>query len=328
MNDLISVIVPIYKVQDYIDACIKSLINQDYNEIEIILVDDGSPDKCLSICDDYSKKDKRIKVIHKENGGVSSARNRGMDIAKGKYITFVDGDDFVDSDYISYLVKIIKSNDGDIGINLKHHSIFNNSEVIDNIRIEKSEKIIEGIYIGNVDVAVWNKIYKKEFLINNNISFNEKIWYGEGMLFNIQCLQYSDNIAVGGKKVYHQVYNINSAMRNFSLNSNKCGIMSLDIQKAIMIKTNNDIMNAWNLHKYCFNFSIVKGLIKSNQVSDYYDDYKKCIKNLKKDHFVSFKTNIKLKNKIKFLIISLFPVFMAKRSIRKEYRIYSMFVNR
>ena len=93
--DLISVIVPIYKVKKYLNRCIDSVINQTYNNLEIILVDDGSPDSCPQICDEYAKKDKRIKVIHKQNGGLSDARNAGLDIASGDFVSFIDGDDYI-----------------------------------------------------------------------------------------------------------------------------------------------------------------------------------------------------------------------------------------
>ena len=94
----ISVIVPIYKVEKYLARCVDSIINQTYKNLEIILVDDGSPDGCGAMCDEYAKKDERIKVIHKENGGLSSARNAGLDIATGDYIAFVDSDDRLSSD--------------------------------------------------------------------------------------------------------------------------------------------------------------------------------------------------------------------------------------
>lgn len=102
---LISIIVPIYNVELYLEKCIESIINQTYKNLEIILVDDGSTDSCGKICDEYAKKDNRIKVIHKINGGLSDARNKGMEIAKGKYIGFVDGDDYVASDMYETLYK-------------------------------------------------------------------------------------------------------------------------------------------------------------------------------------------------------------------------------
>ena len=94
-NELITIIVPVYKVEKYLDRCVQSIVDQTYTNLEIILVDDGSPDNCPKMCDEWAKKDKRIKVIHKQNGGLSDARNAGLEKAKGKYVGFVDSDDYV-----------------------------------------------------------------------------------------------------------------------------------------------------------------------------------------------------------------------------------------
>lgn len=95
MEELISVIVPIYKVEKYLSKCIDTIRRQTYDNLEIILVDDGSPDSCGEICEEYAKKDERIRVIHKENGGLSDARNAGMEAARGNYIMFIDSDDYI-----------------------------------------------------------------------------------------------------------------------------------------------------------------------------------------------------------------------------------------
>ncbi len=108
--DLISVIVPVYKVEAYLNRCVESIVNQSYSNLEIILVDDGSPDRCPEMCDVWSQKDKRIKVIHKENGGLSDARNAGMAIATGTYIGFVDSDDWIDRDFYEKLLLTLKEN--------------------------------------------------------------------------------------------------------------------------------------------------------------------------------------------------------------------------
>ena len=100
---LVSIIVPIYKVEKYLKQCLDSILNQTYENIEIILVDDGSPDNCGKICDEYASNDKRIRVIHKENGGLSSARNAGLDVATGEYISFIDSDDYVSENFIKRL---------------------------------------------------------------------------------------------------------------------------------------------------------------------------------------------------------------------------------
>ena len=114
MESLISVIIPIYNVEKYLSKCIESVINQSYKNLEIILVDDGSPDRCGEICDEYAQKDARIRVIHKENGGLSSARNAGLEICQGEYISFIDSDDFVSPYFIEILYKGIVKCDADI----------------------------------------------------------------------------------------------------------------------------------------------------------------------------------------------------------------------
>lgn len=114
MNPLISVIIPVYKVEKYISKCIKSVLKQTYTELEIILVDDGSPDQCGELCDEYAKTDPRIKVIHKRNGGLSDARNAGMKIAHGEYLAFIDSDDWIERDYFEVLYRLLKDYDADL----------------------------------------------------------------------------------------------------------------------------------------------------------------------------------------------------------------------
>ena len=116
MENLISVIVPVYNVEKYLDKCINSLINQSYNNLEIILIDDGSTDNCGEICDKYALKDNRIKVIHKKNEGLSAARNLGISISKGDYIIFIDSDDWVDKEILLKLLNLIKKYNSDIAV--------------------------------------------------------------------------------------------------------------------------------------------------------------------------------------------------------------------
>ena len=111
---IISIIVPVYNVESYLERCIESILNQSFKEFELILVNDGSTDSCKDICNEYKTKDKRIKVIHKENGGLSSARNAGLDIARGKYIGFVDSDDFINKDMYKTLFNTIQDNNSDM----------------------------------------------------------------------------------------------------------------------------------------------------------------------------------------------------------------------
>ena len=116
MNDLISVIIPVYNVEKYLEKCINSVINQTYKNLEIILVNDGSTDNCPYICDEFAKKDNRIKVIHKQNGGLSSARNAGLDVANGQYIGFVDSDDYINPEMYQKLYEALISQNADLSI--------------------------------------------------------------------------------------------------------------------------------------------------------------------------------------------------------------------
>ncbi len=164
---LISVIIPIYKVEYYIHKCIDSVLNQSYKNLEIILVDKGPPDRCGGICDEYAMVDNRIKVIHKENGGLSDARNVGIESATGSYITLIDGDDWIHNKYIEKLYKLIKIKNADIAVcNFIKTYTENVPQVEDEIiicefsNIEALKQLTDKYYIQMV--VAWGKLYKKE----------------------------------------------------------------------------------------------------------------------------------------------------------------------
>lgn len=320
-DELVSVIIPVYNAEKYITKCIRSLMNQTYENFEIIIVNDGSTDDSIKSINTLKELDKRIVVINKKNEGVSKARTSGLEVAKGEFIMFLDSDDFVDNDYISYFYNLINYENVkyDLAFNYNKYSIHTPNQIKEEkIVILKAETVVEEIYIGKLNEAVWNKIYRKKFLDNNKIHFNSEIWYGEGMLFNIECLQYTDNVAVGNKRVYHQYYNLNSAMRNFSMESNLCGIKSLELQKACWKKNNPNIQKAWDFHKYSFNMSILKGIIKTNAKEKYSKKYKECISNLRKGWRYPFKANISLQRRCFFVFSSVFPVIGAKLFLKNE----------
>lgn len=166
-EELISVIVPIYKVEKYLSRCVDSIINQTYRNLEIILVDDGSPDNCGKICDEYAKKDVRIKVIHKQNGGLSDARNVAIDIARGDYIAFVDSDDFIAVNMYEVLYKNLKENNADISI-ANYYRFENEEEVVEanedgKTTVYNKGEMFEHMYDDYLlTVVAWNKLYKKQ----------------------------------------------------------------------------------------------------------------------------------------------------------------------
>lgn len=167
-EELVSIIVPVYKVEQYLERCVKSILNQTYKNIEVILVDDGSPDNCGKICDMFAKQDNRIIVIHKSNGGLSDARNKGIEIAKGKYIGFVDSDDYIEEDMFENLYNLCIERNADIsmvsyreiqnGVNINENSNYS-YQIIEYDKINAIKELLKDNKIKNY---AWNKLYKKE----------------------------------------------------------------------------------------------------------------------------------------------------------------------
>ena len=173
MNDKISIIIPIYNIENYIEKCIESIINQTYKNLEIILVDDGSTDKSGEICDKYQKNDNRIIVIHKKNGGLSDARNCGIEKATAELLIFVDGDDWIENDTIELAYNEHIKNDSDIVIYGKYIDYDNNKSIpkcpAKYERINGKQGIIYLNSFKDLDVSAWNKLFKKELF--NDIKF-------------------------------------------------------------------------------------------------------------------------------------------------------------
>lgn len=169
MSEKISVIVPVYHVEAYLERCIDSIERQTYQNLEIILVDDGSMDRCSEICDEYGKKDSRIKVLHKENGGLSSARNAGLDAADGELIAFVDSDDYIEKDMLEKLYEVLLSNKADMAVcNLRfvdEHQSKNRSRLEQSGKWEcmDQEEYWEKVFEPDNSryVVAWNKLYRK-----------------------------------------------------------------------------------------------------------------------------------------------------------------------
>lgn len=175
-SDMVSIIVPIFKVEKYIYNCVDSIRKQTYTNIEIILVDDGSPDKCPRICDEYSKIDNRIRVIHKKNGGLSDARNAGLHIAKGEYVVFVDSDDVISEHMVSVMISTLEQSKSDlVAVGFGYFSTDDELQPIDEVPDSESivfsrfEAIRQLFLNDSFCNYAWNKLYKREFF--NDIEF-------------------------------------------------------------------------------------------------------------------------------------------------------------
>ena len=222
--DKISVIVPVYNIQDYVEKCVKSIMKQTYKNLEIILVDDGSKDNAGNICDELAKKDERIQVIHKVNGGLSSARNAGMKVATGEYICFVDGDDCIREDYCEVLYNALIKTKSEISavaykeIKNSKARIYNSAarakkEFDDKCTVyDGDEIIIQFLHWKNFRIA-WNKLYKAEILKDQ--------WFKEGatfedMYFNYKVLSKVNRVAYVNSPCYYYIRRDGSISTTYS----------------------------------------------------------------------------------------------------------------
>ena len=226
MKELISVIVPVYNVEDYLDECIQSVIRQSYKNLEIILVDDGSTDSCGSLCDKYPERDKRIKVVHKANGGLSDARNAGLEIATGDYIAFVDSDDFIDETMYAELHACFTTCPEAIIVSSPLKRTLNNTTSIwriGRVDYEDGKSISINDYMRlflsfQIDNSVCNKLFKREFIQSgfkkgrNNedylfMYYNCKRWYSSDAKLTM-CSKPYYNYRLRGNSICHQDRNI------------------------------------------------------------------------------------------------------------------------
>ena len=218
MNDLVSIIVPVYNAEAYLDKCIDSIVKQTYKNIEIIIIDDGSRDSSPQICDNWAERDKRIKVIHKQNGGVSSARNIGIKHANGEYICFVDSDDSVVENYFEKCTQKIYDNQLVV---CGYNRILGN-KTIGEVVFEKQEstsierknilRLFEKVLIS----APWGKMYHKSIIDSNNLCFPEDLSLGEDMIFNFSYIDKIEKIITINEPLYnYNLDNDNSLLRKY-----------------------------------------------------------------------------------------------------------------
>lgn len=217
---MISIIVPIYKVEKFIRQCVESIINQTYKNLEIILVDDGSPDNCPSICDEYAEFDSRIRVLHKENGGLISARKAGLEASQGAYVCFVDGDDFIEPDMYAHIADAIDTTNADCVITQFYFDYPDNPVKSDYklskpfyTRDEIENEIFHTMlfdhqyYHFGIFPNCWTKVFRRELLEKHLPEVDNRIRMGEDIAFTYPCIMECKSIAFVDKALYH--YRIN-----------------------------------------------------------------------------------------------------------------------
>lgn len=253
-NPLISVIVPIYRVEPFLRRCVDSILAQMYQPLEIILVDDGSPDRCGIICDEYAEANQNIHVIHKTNGGLSDARNCGVNQAKGEYIAFVDSDDYISSDYFEYLYALIKKYDAEISMCYKVNTDGNNAEFaqIDKISpeivlsgIEACKALLDPKQYSHM-VTACGKLYKAELVSENPFPVGK---IHEDAATTCKYYYSSNKVVLGSRCLYAYYQNKKGIMSSLGDNINYDKIWTYS-HRAEFFEDKNELVlagAAWNL---------------------------------------------------------------------------------
>lgn len=257
-KDLISVIIPVYKVEKYLEKCIESIIKQTYTNLQIILVDDGSPDNCGKICDEYAKKDSRIEVIHKINGGLSDARNVGINRANGRYIGFVDSDDYIKEDMYEKLINLIKEYNADVSIcNL--YDVIDGKEYVRNkdngIHEYSRIDILKEILLDkNIQSYAWNKLYKKELFDEIKYPIGKKY---EDIGTTFYLFEKCNKIVVTSEPEYYYLKRSDSLVNNVT-ESTVLDYTDIIIQRYLYTQKNIEKLRKYN------NYYLAKTLITAH----------------------------------------------------------------
>lgn len=322
LSEKVSVIVPIYNVSVFLKRCIESICRQTFSNLEIILIDDGSTDQSGSICDYYSTKDSRIKVIHKNNAGVSAARNDGIDMATGDYLCFVDGDDYVMSDYVQYMINLIHKYETDISLSTE---LFTNYDMTQSRREREKVctgiKATEDILCYNIPIGVYNKLFKKEFL-GKNIRFLNELCIGEGFNFNVSAFQKAKRVAVGNRKIYfYRKNNKNSVTTKFDVEKWKNGIYAIQRIKQDFIVFDKQLEKAWEFAWWRTNTDVYDQLVLANATGLHYEMFKNCKKIMRRFALSGFRVPTSKKQRIRSIVILFCPQLIPQAMIwrRKIY---------
>ncbi len=306
MEPLISVIVPVYKSEPYLSRCIESIILQSYKNIQIILVDDGSPDNSGKICEEYAEMDNRITVIHKENGGLSDARNKGIDVAKGEYITFVDSDDYISLNFVKVLYECIKQNQADISV--CKTTTFSGKYAPANeprfeLKVFNKKRAIETMLLQREFTNSANgKLFAKKFFLSNR--FTKGILYEDfDLIFDLVDL--ADKVVFCSEAEYYYYINQDGIMHE---NIDKRHFVLIDIAKRVMDEFSKKYptLKKQAYSRYIFSvFFISDKIVYSNKQSEFSAERETFRTEIKKDIFKILKNKyIKLPLKVKAVCFS------------------------
>lgn len=320
-NDLISVIIPVYGVEEWLDECIESIVKQSYKNLEIILVDDGSPDRCPQMCDDWSKKDERIKVIHKKNGGLSSARNAALDVCTGKYISFIDSDDFIHEDTYKIMLNDIKEREVDIvrcAMNRYNGHDFIDNRNIKHEKVYETDEILDCYFYHREDLCggVCDKLFKSELFDGARFpeGINSEDYYMHILIYEKTKRMYYNNIPL-----YFYRLRDNSITRTEQIDSHAydkiiVGDLVGEYVEKHMPKRIEDSLVFRSMIRFAIYYRLMHKKHTKEQEREWIDDLKKYKENICSSNKLSFTY------KLKYLMFTYLPnlYILIKKLLRSS----------
>lgn len=320
----VSVVIPAYNVADYIEWCTLSVLNQSYPCYELIIVDDGSTDGTPQILDKLERENDHVRVIHKENAGVSEARNTGIETAKGDYIVFVDGDDYLAPNFIEYMVSMAQDTGAEFCLSKSCFTGKNEGQTEEErLDVLTPAEATALLLSPTVVVGCWNKMFSRQLLIDKKIRFATDLFYGEGLHFITTVAQRTNGVAVGNQKVYYyRRNNALSATTKFRIESVYNGEKSINRIENELTVSGDDVNDMLLLHRSMYNIGAITKLINNNVKKSYYSDYKRWLTFNRTNitHILRSK-RIPMYRKLLLLGGCISPVLMARLDVWRRKKI-------
>lgn len=316
----VSLVVAIYRSEPFLPKLLESIVNQTHENMEVLLMDDGSPDGSGAICDSFASRDERIRVIHRENGGACAARNQGLSLVTGDYVSVIDGDDWLAGDYIDYLLGLAIENHAEMSMT---DTIFTTRDQVqvhsDNVRVVEAEEAVCQLIYPVIPIGPWSKLYKTSLIRDNDISFCLP-WSGEGLNFSVMAAWHSERVCIGHRKVYnYRLNNAGSGLTNYSLEMGTNALSNIIETGRMLEGCSESVSNAVNWHiwkNHCYTLFLV---IATDSYSEKSELYSECRAFMRSHLFdVLIHAKVGPREKLSMICRAVMPRYYALRRLRKE----------
>jgi len=307
-NPLISVIIPIYNAQNYLNKCVDSILSQTFTDFEVLLINDGSTDASIDICNNYKGNDSRIKIFNKENGGVSSARNIGIFNAQGVYTIHLDSDDYVLPEMLEKMYN--KALEENLDIVVADFYSKNNKQIIKvNQNIPESSQImISGILEGKIHGSTWNKLIRTSLFKENSIKFDEEVTFCEDLLFIIECLLQNPKIGKINEAFLFYIQRKDSAIRTYNLKMFNGHFKIINKLELLLDESYSDSISYFKL--LAKRNMVLSGLFSQNEIKSKYRDT---------THLILKNKYLRLYDKI-YLYLSVYGLYFVATKLIRVHR--------